>query len=179
MNPEGASSIASSRVLIEEICRTIRSILEQILEADASKAGKAGGALVRGACLHACILLKPALEKFAGSTVEIRGGDGLEDGGVLDTTGRMRGHYWLEGLSISGERFLADITADQFGLAPVVLLWPEDSWERYRAGDEATVATHAAGLLEELTGALAADCEVHPAPPPHRCSSDRDNQRNL
>jgi len=131
----------------------MRAIFERVIETSDAKAGKTGGELVRGTCLYACVLLQSSLERFAGCKTQVRGGDGLEDGAVIDPGGRRRGHYWLEGTTESGERFLADITADQFGLPPVTILWAEDSWEEYQAGDDVLVARHVAEVQADLAAA--------------------------
>ena len=107
--------------------------------------------MVRGTCLFGCILLKESLERFGRCTVNIRGGDGAEDGGILDARGKPHGHYWLEGTAPGGEPFLADITADQFGYQPVVILWGDQSWAAYQAGDAATVQEHVQDLARELS----------------------------
>lgn len=140
----------SPREKIEAICRSTRSIFEQVLRSALVNRGAAGGELVRGTCLFACLLLKESLERFADCTVDICGGDGQEDGWVFDTAGAKRGHYWTEGVTPGGARFLADITADQFGHEPIVLLWREDSWETYQPGDAARVSSHVKELGEEL-----------------------------
>jgi len=113
-----------------------------------------GGDLVRGACLFACVLLQQSLEQFAECTVAIRGGDGESDGGLVDAQGVKQGHYWIEGSTATGDRFLADITADQFHFELVVLLWQEDAaWERYQAGGQDVVNAHVTEMWGELESA--------------------------
>lgn len=90
---------------------------------------------------------------------EIKGGDGVDDGGAVGQDGKLPGHYWLEGLTGQQERFLADITADQFGNPPIILLWPEDSWAGYRAGDQVIVAAHVGETIEDVLKALEESCE--------------------
>lgn len=154
MQQVNSKSTGSSREELREICQSIRNVLERVLENTRTNSGKAGGDLVRGTCLYAAILLKQALEKFAGCAVDIKGGDGLGDGGAMGQDGKLHGHYWLEGLTDQQEHFLADITADQFGNPPVILLWPEDSWAGYKAGDQMIVAAHVTETLEDVLKAL-------------------------
>lgn len=154
MQQFNSNSMSASREEVRAICQGIREILERVLKTAYTAPGKSGGDLVRGTCLYAAILLKQALERFAKCTVEIKGGGGLGDGGAMSLDGELQGHYWLEGLTSHEERFLADITADQFGHAPVVLLWSEDSWAGYNAGNQAIVGAHVAGELEGIQEAL-------------------------
>lgn len=88
-----------------------------------------GAVASAGTCLYASIALKQALEKFADCVVKVRGGDGHGDGGILGRDELLHGHYWLEGRTFSGVGFVADITADQFGYAQVVVL----PWQQARA----------------------------------------------
>jgi len=75
---------------------------------------------------------------------------GENDGGLVNAQGVKHGHYWIEGSTATGDRFLADITADQFHFEPVVLLWQEDAWERYQAGNQDTVNAHVTEMWDEL-----------------------------
>ncbi|WP_227742893.1 hypothetical protein [Burkholderia gladioli] len=91
---------------------------------------------IAGSCLSASILLQQHLDKFLGCESVVRGGDGLHDGGAKDTAGVWHGHYWVEGVTPDVFPFLADITADQFGWAPVVVLPLVDARARYIPGDD-------------------------------------------
>lgn len=85
-----------------------------------------------GACLHACILLMLLLKKYGHGLPSVRGGsDGC---GARDTTGQWRGHYWTVVRMSSGSEFLVDITADQFGYEPVVVMPLDEASDRYRDG---------------------------------------------
>lgn len=64
------------------------------------------------------------------------------DGGLIDSSGSVRGHYWVEGATADGSLFLADITSDQFGFAPVILMPLAAARARYTPGDHARIATH-------------------------------------
>lgn len=65
--------------------------------------------------------------------------DGRQDGGCRDVTGRLRGHYWVEVSLPDGTRGVADITADQFGHAPVRWLPLPAATTLYRPGDQGVV----------------------------------------
>lgn len=67
----------------------------------------------------------------------VRSGDGAADSGARDVNGVSHGHYWIEGSTSQGHPFVADITADQFGWSPIVVLPLEVSGERYRPGSDA------------------------------------------
>lgn len=106
-----------------------------------------GRPISAGACLHASWLLKNVLEKFAECKAIIRGG-GDGDGGARDVSGDLQGHYWVEAVTSNGARFVADITADQFGHQPVVILPLNESAGMYHPGDQEAV-DEAVALLEE------------------------------
>lgn len=71
-----SNSTSSSREEVDAVCRSIRGVLERVLQSSSANPGKSGGDLVRGASLHAAILLKQALEKFAGCTARSKEGTG-------------------------------------------------------------------------------------------------------
>lgn len=100
-----------------------------------------------GTCLFACVLLASLLEKFAGCTVRIRGGgDGV--GGYFDGKA-WRGHYWVEAVDSQGLQWIADITADQFGAAPVVWERAQECAARYRPTEDAWTIAQAQAMLDE------------------------------
>jgi len=101
--------------LIEEISRVTRKALEPGMPDLDGKPNPTG------TCLYASFLLQRSLEKFADCVVKVRGG-GQGDGGLIGADGICHGHYWVEGRTFAGRSFVADITADQFGLKPVVVL---------------------------------------------------------
>src|SRR3546814_4856938 len=87
---------------VEEIACSMRDIFERILE------DSIGTADPTGACLYASILLSTTLDKFAGTETLICGGGPPLDGGVIDPSGIVRGHYWIEGVTKEGTPFLVD-----------------------------------------------------------------------
>lgn len=127
-----------------EICAVARKALEPGLRGFPS--GKPDS---KGACLHASYLLKTLLEKFAGCRAQIRGG-GDGDGGALDSAGEWRGHYWVEAIGPDGGHFVADITADQFGYASVIVMPIKLADDRYRPGDQEAVDAAVVALEEFL-----------------------------
>ena len=104
----------------------------------------------KGTCLYAAFLLHMLLEKFADYSAAVCGGDGGGDGGLQVRYGVWYGHYWVEGVTATGEPFIADITADQFGLDPVVVLSLPNARARYLPGDAAAVKDAVDALAEEL-----------------------------
>lgn len=121
---------------IREQATFLRSAFQHIL-LDAR-----GTSETRGSCLHASILLSQLLCEFAGVSCRVRGGGPPMDGGVLDPAGVLRGHYWVEGHSSSGQFFVADITADQFGFDPVVVLTEAEARVRYFPGNQDLIESH-------------------------------------
>lgn len=116
---------------IVEESRAIHEVMLHVSEIDATA----------GSCLYASFNLRMSLEKFAGCIAVVRGGDGQADGGAMDSEGRWRGHYWVEGVTPEGTAFVADVTADQFGHAAVYFERAELARARYLPGhDEAVTA---------------------------------------
>lgn len=105
-----------------------------------------------GACLHAAILLALLLSKFAGAPSRVCGGGPPMDGGLMGKDGVLQGHYWVEGHCASGESFVADITADQFGYAPVVVLDGAAAKTLYFCGDPLLIAEHVAAEQHTWAG---------------------------
>lgn len=95
----------------------------------------AGRAISAGSCLHASLIFVLLLRRFGRGTARIRGG-GPPTAGCLDRTGALRGHYWVDVLSLEGDAFVVDVTADQFGYEPVVVLPLPESLQRYRPGPQ-------------------------------------------
>lgn len=133
---------------ILEFCRVIRRALEPGLPGFAS-----GAPVTAGACLHASFLLSDSLARFTGCSTAIRGGDGKKDGGALGRDGTWYGHYWVEATRADGQCFVADITADQFGHAPVVVMPLEEAVIRYRPGHQPTVDEAVSALAGEIRAA--------------------------
>lgn len=108
----------------------------------------AGAIDSRGSCLHASLLFAVLLLKLGPGRPVFRGGpDGM---GARGVDGSWYGHYWLEVGMPSGATYVVDITADQFGYEPVVLMPVERSRERYRAGEQAFVDRAVAELAKAL-----------------------------
>lgn len=130
---------------VEELCSSIRGIFEHLLAIE-KIAGTAG------TCLYGSILLQQALDRFGNCETVVRGGDGAGDGGAQDKTGAWHGHYWVEGRTQDGKPFLADITADQFGWPPVVVLPLGEGRGRYQPGDDATCGRAVEFELAQMLG---------------------------
>lgn len=128
---------------VEDFVRSTRALHDQMLDAS----GLEGTA---GTCLYASFVLQMTMAKFLGCVVTIRGGDGRGDGGALDSQGRLRGHYWVEGTTSAGEHFVADITADQFGFPPVYFGLTAAARVRYRPGNDQAVQAAVAELAADL-----------------------------
>ena len=130
---------------VDDLCSSIRGIFERVLAVEKI-------ANTAGTCLHGSILLQQALDRFADCETVVRGGDGAGDGGALDKTGAWHGHYWVEGLTRDGKPFLADITADQFGWPPIVVLPLEEGRERYQPGDDTVCGRAVENELVRMLG---------------------------
>lgn len=123
---------------IEDIVRSTRDIFERVLQASL------GHGDTEGTCLYAAILLSTSLNRFARIHAVVCGGGPPMDGGLMDPAGRVRGHYWVEGATASGSLFLADITSDQFGFSPVILMPLASARARYTPGNHERIAGHVA-----------------------------------
>ena len=93
-----------------------------------------------GSCAFACFLAKNMLDKFTSFQTSYRGGDGHGDGGYIDSAGKSHGHYWLE-VKTPSNVYIFDITADQFGDEPIILL-PFNQAKQYVAGCQKIVDEH-------------------------------------
>ena len=125
--PRSHFEIRSMHLL--DFARDVRAIHLQMLEASLSHRE------TRGSCLFACILLTETLQQFMPhSTSIIRGGDGKGDGGFQDRAGAWHGHYWVE-VELNAQRYVVDITADQFGEEDIVVL-PVSQATRYAPGNQ-------------------------------------------
>lgn len=113
------------------------------------------GQSTSGTCLYAASVGARILNKFSPARVTVRGGDGAGDGGIC-VSGVWHGHYWMEAM-IDGERYVVDITGDQFGLPPVQIREIESSRGDYVPGCQATVDVHVEELLRGLAGGAAAN----------------------
>lgn len=128
---------------IEEIVGMVRRIHVDMLRS------AVGTTQTKGSCAYAAYLLTATLRQFGDCrSVIVRGGDG-EDGGFTSKDGMCHGHYWVEADAAAGT-FVLDITADQFGHEPVVIL-PLAEAVQYRSGCQSTVDEHMQTLLEPDT----------------------------
>ena len=101
-----------------------------------------------GSCLYASVFLSQAINRYTSLAAKVRGGDGEGDGGYVDAQGVSHGHYWVEARGESVEQaWVLDVTADQFGAEPVVMLPLATATARYRPGNQALVDEHAASAL--------------------------------
>lgn len=101
-----------------------------------------------GSCLYAAFMCSTVLSKFTQAEISIRGGDGEGDGGLF-VDGASRGHYWLEA-DIQGDKYVVDITADQFGLPPVIVERLEVMSQIYVPGCQETVNEHVLNMMKEM-----------------------------
>ncbi len=93
----------------------------------------------QGSCLYSALVLAEGLSRWIpGANPRIHGGDGKQDGGYFDEQGRGYGHYWVE-LEHAGQFWVADLTADQFGGEPIVLMAAAEARDRYRPGNQVLV----------------------------------------
>ncbi|WP_049096872.1 hypothetical protein [Burkholderia cepacia] len=114
---------------IEDVCQAMRAIFVGVMIAGEISSTK-------GRCLQASIMLERALDQMTDGSAIVRGGDGASDGGACDVMGKWHGHYWVEGVTVDGQPFVADITADQFGWPEVVVLPLPFARRRYQPGDD-------------------------------------------
>ncbi|KDN94682.1 hypothetical protein [Hydrogenovibrio marinus] len=104
-----------------------------------------------GACLYIAFFLKFMLSSFQGKyEAHIRGG-GNGDSGTIDVDGTMQGHYWVEVKDMAtGESFIVDPTADQFGYDKVVII-PLRENDRYFPGSQTEIDNHVDDIRQDLT----------------------------
>jgi hypothetical protein len=121
---------------ITEITTDFRLLFEHLLESSLAVRE------TKGSCLHAAILLSDLLEKFAGASTQVKGGGPESSGGVFDQVGKCHGHYWVEGATKDGIEFIADVTADQFGFAKVIVLPTAAGRHIYSPGAQAEIDGH-------------------------------------
>lgn len=99
----------------------------------------------QGSCAYACFFAKHLFDKFTDYQTAYRGGDGHGDGGYIDADGIHHGHYWLN-IQTANQAYIVDITADQFGAEPVVVL-PLSKAEQYVSGCQEIVEDHFTDLI--------------------------------
>ena len=104
----------------------------------------------QGACFYARLLLQPAIENFTSFTATIRGGSPDESAGYQTADGVLHGHYWvqadpralLQGESSETQAWVVDITADQLGAPPVLVMPPGEAACCYFPGNQSEVERH-------------------------------------
>lgn len=99
-----------------------------------------------GSCLYAALVVVMLCKKFGGYDAVVRGGPS----GARDTNGIWRGHYWVEVELPAAGVVVLDVTADQFGYEPVVVLPVDLAGERYRPGPQQEVDEAFDDLAQEL-----------------------------
>jgi len=129
---------------IKEIAQGARNIFELILE-DSMRTRE-----TQGSCLYASILLSNCINKFTKASSKICGGGPPINGGFWDASGVCRGHYWVQGITSEGLAFVADITADQFGLEKIVVLTLDQAKNCYQPGDALEIARQVKETLAEI-----------------------------
>ena len=109
---------------------------------------------IEGSCFFAAELLNAALGNFwipqgENRFSRIEGGDGEQDGGIIDFEGHCHGHYWVRAGN-ERENFVIDITADQFGLQAVLVLPSLVASDWYQPGAQSNIDAHVKsfGLLK-------------------------------
>lgn len=126
---------------IAEVAIGMRDIFERIL-LDSINTKE-----TTGACLYAAIILSNSINQFTTAKTIICGGGPNEDAGIRDKKGIKRGHYWVEGETENGLKFVADISSDQFEYPPIVVITEDLGRLRYFPGDQEIIDQH---VREEL-----------------------------
>lgn len=129
---------------LKELASLARRSIEPGLPIDGS-----GRPLSTGSCLHACLIVVMLLKRFGNGKAAVRGGS--DGAGALDTSGKWRGHYWVEARTPSGQTFVVDVTADQFGHESVVVMPLGVSSGRYRKGPQCEVDEAFTELANEFS----------------------------
>lgn len=131
-------------VELREMAALARRSLEPGLPCDAGGAAKSAGA-----CLHASLVFVLLWRRFGQGAARVRGG-GPPASGCLNEAGVLCGHYWVEVKTPDGEAFVVDLTADQFGYEPVVIMPLVQASTRYRPGPQPEVDEALDDLALEL-----------------------------
>lgn len=133
---------------VRGIAAHTRGVYEEILKTSL------GHQDTSNSCVYAAVLLCALLNRFSGGSALVRGGGPVEDCGLKDSGGKLHGHYWVEGRTGNGEQYVADITADQFGYEPVIVLPLTEASLLYLAGDQRDVDEY----VREIESQIAMDC---------------------
>lgn len=151
--PDAATGIqshgaSSERTLLTELLNhavLLRSAIEPGLDGY-----EYGHPIAAGACLYASVLVAFSLRRFFPGSAVVRGGAGHGGCGINDPWGGCHGHYWVEYHASAGAAFVVDITADQFGHPPVLVLEERDAACVYRPGRQDEVDLAVSWLEEDL-----------------------------
>jgi len=144
---KGAIEMSASETNLEEnltdLVTSARAMFEKILVSSLNHSD------TTGTCLYASIICSMMINKFTPFVATIRGGGGPDFG--LKISGVPHGHYWIE--VVTRDAILTvDITADQFGLPPI-LIRDVDSNEggvRYLPGNQAEIDSLVAEEMENM-----------------------------
>lgn len=118
---------------LHEVAALARRSLEPGLPCDSR-----GAAVSSGACLHAALVFLLLWRRFGQGAARVRGG-APPAAGCLNQAGALCGHYWVEVDTPDGEAFVVDLTADQFGYEPVVVMPLALASRSYRPGPQQEV----------------------------------------
>jgi len=133
--------LMSTKITLVELAHVARRSIEPGMPHHGATAAS------EGTCLHATLIFVALMRRFSAGmgSVTVRGGHG----GALDVSGVWRGHYWAE-VIWEGAPFVVDITADQFGYEPVVVMPLLQSRSRYRPGPQKPVDEAFREVAEEF-----------------------------
>lgn len=129
---------------LDLLANAARRLLEPGLQVDL-----VGQPVSDGSCLYAALLVVMLMARYGSGRATVRGG-GPNQAGARDVGGALRGHYWVEVQTPDGGEFVVDVTADQFGFEPVVVLPLKQSRERYLPGPQDEVDAAFTELAEEF-----------------------------
>ena len=115
----GLSSAVDAGPGMAGFCRGASAALLAVLD----PADPGGMWRIAGGCGEECVPLPPLARRHVIS--------GLFPGGMIDTDGVWRGHFWVEGMTSCGSEVILDLTADQFGYDRITVIDRDDP--RYRA----------------------------------------------
>lgn len=140
------SNLQSARTPITDELLSMAASARQIFVNLLKISGHTGK--TEGSCQYATITTALMFNKFTYFECVARGGDGIQDGGYFDAAGAGHGHYWLEVDTPEG-RYVVDITADQFGDAPVVIERAEGN-TKYVPGNQQLVDEHLQEVVDSI-----------------------------
>lgn len=126
------------------IAKLARRSIEPGLATDAT-----GAVVSAGSCLYASFVVVMLINRFGRGRAVVRGG-GHAEAGARDVNGVWHGHYWADVSLPEGDGFTVDITADQFGYEPIVVLPLDSARLRYRPGPQCEVDAALEVLAQEI-----------------------------